>query len=221
MGAACKPKPKQDSSGNQATSQSTASANAAMAASMDGSQAAYDNLNPFEKAAQDLKMDLGIMEKDSQYYANLDDRQQRSQDALANLKKKKDKPKIDDKPVEEVDDTEDTSEDTTDNTTVLNETTDAALDNVQNISTSTFQNTDNISNYFDNTATSVNTAAAQEQNKASALTTSVGEAEDEAIEYMTTGTGSNIFNPGGAQGLLSDDDDEDDPFNRKKTLIGA
>ena len=69
-------------------------------AAADGSQQAYENLNPFQKAAQDLKMDLGIMEKDSQYYANLDDRQQRSQDALANLKKKKDKPKVDDKPVD-------------------------------------------------------------------------------------------------------------------------
>lgn len=218
MGSVCKKKPKKDSSGNKSTSQSTASANAAMAASMDGSQEAYDNLNPFEKAAQDLKMDLGLMEKDNQYYANLADRQQRSQDALANLKDKKDKPKADDTPAEEkVDDTEDT----TDDTTVLDEKTDAALDNVEDISTSTFENTDDISNYFDNTATSVNTAAAQEQNKKSALTTSVGEAEDEAIEYMTTGTGSNIVNPGGAQGLLSDDDDEDDPFNKRKTLIGA
>lgn len=118
--------------------------------------------------------------------------------------------------------TEDTSKDTTDNTTVLDETTDTALDKVEEISERTFNNTDNITNYFDNTATSlVNTAAGQKQNQASALTTSVGEAEDEAISYMTTGTASNVLNPGGAQGLLSSDDDEDDPFNRRKTLIGA
>lgn len=118
--------------------------------------------------------------------------------------------------------TEDTSKDTTDDTTVLDETTDTALDTVEEISDKTFNNTDNISNYFDNTVTSlVNTAAGQEQNQASALTTSVGEAEDEAISYMTTGTAANVLNPGGAQGLLSSDDDEDDPFNRRKTLIGA
>ena len=131
------------------------------------------------------------------------------------------------------DETEDTSNDTTDDTTVLDETTDTALDTVEEISNQTFggsdssndsgvDNTDNISNYFDNTVTSlVNTAAGQEQNQESALATSVGEAEDEAISYMTGGTASNVLNPGGAQGLLSSDDDEDDPFNRRKTLIGA
>jgi len=127
----------------------------------------------------------------------------------------------------------DETEDTTNNTTVLDETTDTALKSVEKISDQTFggsdssnesgvDNTDNISNYFDNTVTSlVNTAAGQEQNQESALATSVGEAEDEAISYMTGGTASNVLNPGGAQGLLSDDDDEDDPFNRRKTLIGA
>jgi len=132
------------------------------------------------------------------------------------------------------DETEDTTDtNTTDDTTVLDETTDTALDTVEEISDQTFggsdssnesgvDNTDNISNYFDNTVTSlVNTAAGQKQNQESALTTSVGEAEDEAISYMTGGTASNVLNPGGAQGLLSSDDDEDDPFNRRKTLIGA
>ena len=144
---------------------------------------------------------------------------------------------------------EETSNDTTDETTVLDETTDTALDTVEEISEATFGGsntsndsgseqtfgdgqeeqeegevnpTDDIANYFDNTLTSVNSAAAQQQNQASALTTSVGEAEDDAISYMTSGTGSNILNPGGAQGLLAGDDkDEFDPFNRRKTLIGA
>tara|TARA_B100000963_G_scaffold136096_1_gene118437 strand:+ start:1864 stop:2514 length:651 start_codon:yes stop_codon:yes gene_type:complete len=216
MGSFCKPKT--DSAGNKATSQSTASANAAKAASMDGSQQAYDDKNQFQKIVSDVGMDLGLIDKDNQYYANLANRQQASQDALNKQKKKKNKPKVDDKPVEEVDDTEDT----TDDTTVLDEKTDTALDTVEDISNQTFDNTDNISNYFDNTATSVATAAGQEQNQASALTTSVGEAEDDAIDYMTTGTLSNVVNTGGAQGLLvGDDEDEDDPFNRKKTLIGA
>ena len=83
--------------------------------------------------------------------------------------------------------------------------------------------TDDTSNYFDNTATSaVNTAAGIDTNIASALTTSVGEAEDEAISYMDSGTASNVVNTGGSQGLLAgDDEDEFDPFNRRKTLIGA
>lgn len=117
--------------------------------------------------------------------------------------------------------------------TVLDTVTNDALTNVENISDDTFgvnvdtedgvvNSTDTIENYFDNTVTSlVNTAAGQEQNQESALATSVGEAEDEAISYMTGGTASNVLNPGGAQGLLSSDDDEDDPFNRRKTLIGA
>ena len=114
-------------------------------------------------------------------------------------------------------------DDDDDEGTVLDETTDTALDTVEDISNKTFDNTDNISNYFDNTLTSaVNTAAGQDTNMASALTTSVGEAEDEAISYMKSGTGSNVINAGGAQGLLGgDDEDEDDPFNRRKTLIGA
>jgi len=223
MGTFCKRKPSFTNDSNN-KGNTTGSSGAQMATNMaaaDGSKEKYDNLNAFEKAAQDVAMDLGLIPKDNQYYANLENRQQQSLAALNKQKdKKKNKPKVDDKPVEEVDDDEDTSEDT-DNTTVLDETTDAALDNVEDISTSTFENTDNISNYFDNTATSVATAAGQEQNQASALTTSVGEAEDDAIDYMTTGTLSNVVNTGGAQGLLAGDDDEDDPFNRKKTLIGA
>jgi hypothetical protein len=224
MGFVCKKKPSQDSAGNQATSQSTSSANAGMAASQDGSQENYENLNPFQKAAQDLKMDLGIIPKDNQYFANLENRQQNSQAAL-NDNDKDDKPKVDDKPVEEVDDTEDTSEDTTDDTTVLDPVTDTALDTVEEISDVTFDNdaNDNITTYFDNTATAaVNTAAGIDTNIASALTTSVGEAEDDAISYMNSGTAANVVNTGGAQGLLAgDDEDEFDPFNRRKTLIGA
>ena len=117
----------------------------------------------------------------------------------------------------------DTDDDGGDDTTVLDETTDTALDTVEDISTSTFENNDDTSNYFDNTATSaVNTAAGIDTNIASALTTSVGEAEDEAISYMDSGTAANVVNTGGAQGLLAgDDEDEFDPFNRRKTLIGA
>ena len=114
-------------------------------------------------------------------------------------------------------------DDDNDEETVLDEESDAALDDVEDISDSTFDNTGDTSNYFDNTLSSaVNTAAGQDTNMASALTTSVGEAEDEAISYMKSGTGSNVINAGGAQGLLGgDDEDEDDPFNRRKTLIGA
>ena len=108
---------------------------------------------------------------------------------------------------------------TTDDTTVLDPTTDTALDTVEDISTRTFDNTDNISNYFDNTATSVATAAGQEQNQASALTTSVGEAEDDAISMMTTGTLSNIQTT--PQGLLTDEEDDEDLFRKRRTLIGA
>jgi len=118
--------------------------------------------------------------------------------------------------------------------TVLDTVTNDALTNVENISDDTFgvdvetndgvvNSTDTIENYFDNTLTSaVNTAAGQQTNMESALTTSVGEAEDEAISYMDSGTASNVVNAGGAQGLLAgDDEDEFDPFNRRKTLIGA
>ena len=114
-------------------------------------------------------------------------------------------------------------DDDNDEETVLDEESDAALDDVEDISDSTFDNTGDTSNYFDNTLSSaVNTATGIDTNMASALTTSVGEAEDEAISYMKSGTGSNVINAGGAQGLLGgDDEDEDDPFNRRKTLIGA
>ena len=107
---------------------------------------------------------------------------------------------------------------TEDDTTVLDPTTDTALDTVEDISTRTFDNTNNITNYFDDTATSVATAAGQEQNQASALTTSVGEAEDDAISMMTTGTLSNIKTT--PQGLLTDEEDED-LFRKRRTLIGA
>jgi hypothetical protein len=118
---------------------------------------------------------------------------------------------------------DDDDDDDTSGTTTLDNDTNTALTNVENISTSTFENNDDTSNYFDNTLTSaVNTAAGQDTNMASALTTSVGAAEDEAISYMKSGTGSNVVNAGGAQGLLGgDDEDDDDPFNRRKTLIGA
>ena len=173
----------------------------------------------------DVAMDTGLRPRDTEYYSRLNERQERSQQALADMRsrrRRRNDDKADDttKPTEEVDDFDtDTNNDTNTNTTTLDPTTDTALTNVENISNQTFDNTDNISNYFDNTATSVNTAAGQEQNQASALTTSVGEAEDDAISYMTSGTGSNILTS--AQGLLGDDEDEDDPFNRRKTLIGA
>ena len=229
MGSFCKRKPRvsyTNDSNNQGNT--TGSSGAQMATNMaaaDGSQEAYENLGPIAKAAQDLKMDLGIIPKDNQYYANLENRQQDSLAALNKQKDKKNKPKVDDKPVEEVDDTEDTSEDTTDDTTVLDEETDAALDDVEDISDSTFDNetNDQTSNYFDDTLTSaVNTSAGQDTNMASALTTSVGEAEDEAISYMQSGTAANVVNTGGAQGLLAgDDEDENDPFNKRKSLIGV
>ena len=171
-----------------------------------------------------LKMDLGIKKRNKVYFRDLAERSERSKQALADMRrrrKKRNDKKADDttdtKPTEEV---TNVTENTGNETTTLDNDTNTALTNVENISNQTFDNTDNISNYFDNTATSVNTAAAQEQNQASALTTSVGEAEDDAISYMTSGTGSNILTS--AQGLLGgDDEDEDDPFNRRRTLIGA
>jgi len=193
-------------------------------AAADGSRDRYRNRSALGRAASDFAMDVGLRERDNQYYGNLANRQEASQKALADMKRRRDKRRDQNKsndttetaPTEEVTNvTENTS------TTTLDPTTDTALTNVEDISNQTFSNNDNISNYFDNTATSaVNTAAGQEQNQASALTTSVGEAEDEAISYMTSGTGSNILTS--AQGLLGgDDEDEDDPFNRRKTLIGA
>ena len=117
---------------------------------------------------------------------------------------------------------DDDGDNDTSGTTTLDNDTNTALTNVENTSTATFENNDDISNYFDNTATSAVNTAAGDQNIASALTTSVGAAEDEAISYMKSGTGSNVVNAGGAQGLLGgDDEDDDDPFNRRKTLIGA
>lgn len=198
-------------------------------AAADGSRQRYQSKSALGRAASDFAMDIGAKKKDNQYYANLPKRQEASQKALADMRrrrKKRNDKKADDTTdtTTETTETTTTADDTTNtNTTTLDENTNTALTNVEDISDRTFNNTDNITNYFDNTATSlVNTAAGQEQNQASALTTSVGEAEDEAISYMTTGTASNVLNPGGAQGLLGgDDDDEDDPFNRRKTLIGA
>ena len=179
----------------------------------------------FDAIVSDVAMDTGLRPKATEYYSRLNKRQERAQQEQARLRDRR--RKRNDEKAEaraETTATPETEEVTnvTENTstTALDPTTDTALTNVENISNQTFDNTDNISNYFDNTATSVNTAAAQEQNQASALTTSVGEAEDEAISYMTSGTGSNILTS--AQGLLGgDDEDEDDPFNQRKTLIGA
>lgn len=177
------------------------------------------------KIVDDVLMDTGVKRKDADYYSRLPERKRRSQQALADMRdrRRRRRNRTDDT-TDNTTETTTTDDDTTNtNTTTLDETTNTALTNVEDISDRTFNNTDNITNYFDNTATSlVNTAAGQEQNQASALTTSVGEAEDEAISYMTTGTASNVLNPGGAQGLLGgDDEDEDNPFNRPKTLIGA
>ena len=236
MGSFCKRKPRvsytNDGSGSGNTSGSSGAQMATniTASGRDGSQEAYDNLNPFQKAAQDLKMDLGIIEKDDQYFSNLASRNQASQDALQKMKDnrsdKNDKKAEDAAAATATSETEETEKPIDEEevkTTVLDEETDAALTNVEDISEKTFNNTDDISNYFDNTATSaVNTAAGIDTNMASALTTSVGEAEDEAISYMDSGTASNVTNTGGAQGLLAgDDEDEFDPFNRRKTLIGA
>jgi len=208
---------------------SSASQMAVNMAAADGSKEKYDNLNPIAKAAQDLKMDVGLTQRDNQYYGNLANRQEASQQALADMNRRRDRRR--DRTTDDTTDTTTTTtettttDDDTDDTTVLDPVTDTALDTVEDISDVTFDNdtNDNITNYFDNTATSaVNTAAGIDTNMASALTTSVGEAEDEAISYMDSGTASNVTNAGGAQGLLGgDDEDEDDPFNRRKTLIGA
>lgn len=203
---------------------SSASQMAVNMAAADGSKEKYDNLNPIAKAAQDLKMDVGLTQRDNQYYGNLANRQEASQQALADMKRRRDKRRDrnnDTTATAETEEVTNVTEETAE--TTLGEDTNTALTNVENTSTATFENNDDISNYFDNTATSaVNTAAGIDTNMASALTTSVGEAEDEAISYMDSGTASNVTNAGGAQGLLGgDDEDEDDPFNRRKTLIGA
>jgi len=208
---------------------SSASQMAVNMAAADGSKEKYDNLNPIAKAAQDLKMDVGLTQRDNQYYGNLANRQEASQQALADMNRRRDRRR--DRTTDDTTDTTTTTtettttDDDTDDTTVLDPVTDTALDTVEDISDVTFDNdtNDNITNYFDNTATSaVNTAAGIDTNIASALTTSVGEAEDEAISYMDSGTAANVVNTGGAQGLLAgDDEDEFDPFNRRKTLIGA
>jgi len=181
----------------------------------------------FDAVRADVAMDFGAAEKDTEYFSRLGKRQERSQQALADMRDKRRK-RNDEKAeaaadttatdkTEEVTNVTETAE--TDDTTVLDPTTDTALDTVEDISTRTFDNTNNITNYFDDTATSVATAAGQEQNQASALTTSVGEAEDDAISMMTTGTLSNIKTT--PQGLLTDEDDEADLFRRRRTLIGA
>ena len=186
----------------------------------------------FDAIKADIAGDFNPSKRDLDYQARLSDRQERSQQALTDMRERRDRRRKrrnnnDDDTTDtttETTETTTTDDDTTDTTTTtLDENTNTALTNVENISDKTFNNTDDVTNYFDNTATSlVNTAAGAEQNQASALTTSVGEAEDEAISYMTGGTASNVLNTGGAQGLLGgDDEDEDDPFNRRKTLIGA
>ena len=180
----------------------------------------------FDAVRADVAMDFGAAEKDTEYFSRLGKRQERSQQALADMRDKRRK-----RNDEKADDTTDTTtnttnttetttaDDDTDNTTTLDTDTDTALTNLENISNQTFDNTDNISNYFDDTATSVATAAGQEQNQASALTTSVGEAEDDAISMMTTGTLSNIKTT--PQGLLTDEEDDEDLFRKRRTLIGA
>jgi hypothetical protein len=180
----------------------------------------------FDAIKADIAGDFNPSKRDLDYQARLSDRQERSQQALTDMRERRDRRRKrrnnnDDDTTDTTTETTTTDDDTTDTTTTtLDENTNTALTNVENISDKTFNNTDDVTNYFDNTATSVNTAAGQEQNQASALTTSVGEAEDEAISYMTTGTGSNILTS--AQGLLGgDDEDENNPFNRRKTLIGA
>ena len=228
MGSFCKRKSSARRAPTRRIRDSSASQMAVNMAAADGSKEKYDNLNPIAKAAQDLKMDVGLTQRDNQYYGNLANRQEASQQALADMKRRRDKRR--DRTTDDTTDTTTTTTETTTtdddtSTTTLDDDTNTALTNVEEISNQTFDNetNDNITNYFDNTATSaVNTAAGIDTNIASALTTSVGEAEDEAISYMDSGTASNVTNAGGAQGLLGgDDEDEDDPFNRRKTLIGA
>ncbi len=115
--------------------------------------------------------------------------------------------------------TADTTENT-DETTVLDPLTDAALDKVEDISLKTFDPDlkQDINNYYDNTVTSGFTAADAQTNMESALTTSVGEAEDDAISNMTKGIKGNVLTT--AQGLLSGEDEED-PFRKKRSLIGS
>lgn len=215
MGSFCKPRPSPSGSTSDADTGKNASTSTA----------------PKNSALDDFLMDIGAKDKNQAYYRDLEDRQIASQQALADMKdNRSDKNDAKEEAAAEAEAEEEEEGNEENSGTVLDEGTNEALEEVEDIADNTFGGgqeegevdpTDDISNYFDNTASSVNSAASQQQNQASALTTSVGEAEDEAIEYMTTGTSSNIFNPGGAQGLLSDDDDEDDPFNRKKTLIGA
>ena len=205
---------------------SSASQMAVNMAAADGSRDRYRNRSALGRAASDFAMDVGLRERDNQYYGNLANRQEASQKALADMKRRRDKRRDRNKnndttetaPTEEVTNVTENTETNT-NTTTLDNDTNTALTNVENISNQTFDNTDNISNYFDNTATSVATAAGQEQNQASALTTSVGEAEDDAISMMTKGTLSNIKTT--PQGLLTDEDEEADLFRRRRTLIGA
>ena len=180
----------------------------------------------FDAIKADIAGDFNPSKRDLDYQARLSDRQEASQKALADMKRRRDKRRDRNKnndttetaPTEEVTNVTENTETNT-NPTTLDETTNTALTNVENISNRTFDNTDDITNYFDNTATSVATAAGQEQNQASALTTSVGEAEDDAISMMTKGTLSNIKTT--PQGLLTDEDEEADLFRRRRTLIGA
>lgn len=109
-------------------------------------------------------------------------------------------------------------DDDDDDTTVLDETTDSALDTVEDISNKTFDNKTDINNFYDNNVTSDFTAAGAQTNMESALTTSVGEAEDDAISNMTKGIKGNVLTT--AQGLLSGEDEED-PFRKKRSLIGS
>jgi len=221
MGTFCKRKPKRSPSGS--TSDKDTGKNASTSTA------------PQNSALQDLQMDLGIIDKNQAYYRDLEDRQIASQDALNKLKENKsdrNKAKAAAAAEEAEAEAEEEVNEEEEADTVLDEETNEALEDVEEIADDTFGGgqeegevdpTDDTSNYFDNTATSaVNTAAGIDTNIASALTTSVGEAEDEAISYMDSGTASNVVNTGGSQGLLAgDDEDEFDPFNRRKTLIGA
>ena len=219
MGTFCKRKPKRSPSGS--TSDKDTGKNASTSTA------------PQNSALQDLQMDLGIIDKNQAYYRDLEDRQIASQDALNKLKENKsDRNKAKAAAAAEEAEAEEEVNEEEEADTVLDEETNEALEDVEEIADDTFGGgqeegevdpTDDTSNYFDNTATSaVNTAAGIDTNIASALTTSVGEAEDEAISYMDSGTASNVVNTGGSQGLLAgDDEDEFDPFNRRKTLIGA